>query len=345
VGVIRDKQGNLYGTTVYSGDLSCYGNGGSQPGCGVVFKLDTTGNETVLHTFIGTDGALPEAPVIRDAKGNLYGDTCRGGAYGWGTVFKVDTSGNETVLHSFNNGNGDGWGNSGSLLLDKGNLYGTTYNGGANGYGTVFELSKNGTETLLHSFAGSDGAYPWLTGVIRDANGNLYGTTYQGGAYGYGTVFELSNSGQETVLHSFAGGTTDGCYPIGTPVMDHLGNLYGTTNSCGSSNLGTVWKLSKNGTETLLHSFAGSDGAYPQASVIRDAKGNLYGTTQQGGTSGDGTVYELNKQGVVTMLYSFTGLNGNYWVGDLIRDASGNLYGTTNGGGTYGYGMVFELTP
>jgi len=184
-----------------------------------------------------------------------------------------------------------------------------------------------------------------LTGVIRDANGNLYGTTYQGGAYGYGTVFELSNSGQETVLHSFAGGTTDGCYPIGTPVMDHLGNLYGTTNSCGSSNLGTVWKLSKNGTETLLHSFAGSDGAYPQASVIRDAKGNLYGTTQQGGTSGDGTVYELNKQGVVTMLYSFTGLNGNYWVGDLIRDASGNLYGTTNGGGTYGYGMVFELTP
>jgi len=143
VGVIRDAEGNLYGTTVYSGDLSCVNeNGGDEPGCGVVFKLDTTGNETVLHTFIGTDGALPEAPVIRDAKGNLYGDTCRGGANGWGTVFKVDTGGNETVLHNFNRGNGDGWGTSGPLLLDKGNLYGTTYNGGANGYGNGIRVEQ-----------------------------------------------------------------------------------------------------------------------------------------------------------------------------------------------------------
>jgi uncharacterized repeat protein (TIGR03803 family) len=341
-GVIRDKQGNLYGTTVYSGDLSCVNdNGGNQPGCGVVFRLDTIGNETVLHTFIGADGALPEAPVIRDAKGNLYGDTCRGGTYGWGTVFKVDTSGNETVLHSFNT-IGDGWGNTGGLLLDKGNLYGYTYNGGAYGYGTVFELD-GGTETLLFNFNFSDGAYPYLTNAFMDKEGNLYGTTYAGGAYGYGTVFELSTSGQETVLHSFAGGTTDGCNPIGTPAMDNEGNFYGTTNSCGSSNLGTVWKLSKNGTETLLHSFAGSDGAYPYAGVLRE-RGNLYGTTGAGGIYNFGTLFELNKKGVLTVLHSFTGADGSD-PGSLLKDKQGNLYGTADSGGTYGYGTVFELTP
>lgn len=178
-----------------------------------------------------------------------------------------------------------------------------------------------------------------------DKNSNLYGTTYQGGAYGYGTVFELSSSGQETVLHSFAGGTADGCYPIGTPAVDKEGNLYGTTNQCGSSNSGTVWKLSKKGTETILHSFVGSDGAYPYAGVIRVAKGNLYGTTQQGGAYGYGAVYELNKKGALTVLHSFVGTDGALPQAPLIQDAEGNFYGTAFNGGAYGYGTVFKVTP
>jgi uncharacterized repeat protein (TIGR03803 family) len=187
-GLDRDSAGNLYSTTV----------SGGASGDGVVFKLDTTGAETVLHSFTGADGANPDAGVIRDAAGNLYGTTVSGGASGYGTVFKLDTGGTETVLYSFKGG-ADGSGPEAGLIRDPaGNLYGTTYGGGTC-CGVIFKVDTAGTETVLYSFSGgADGAYP-AAGLIKDAAGNLYGTTYSGGitqgncalSGGCGVVFML----------------------------------------------------------------------------------------------------------------------------------------------------------
>jgi uncharacterized repeat protein (TIGR03803 family) len=203
----------------------------------------------VLYSFIGgNDGKYPEAGVIQDAKGNLYGTTSYGGASCYcGTVFVLDTHGTETLLHSFAGGT-DGVDPYAGLLMDaKGNLYGTTSEGGTSGYGAVFKLTKAGKETVLYSFCPEgypctdDGASPYA-GLVMDAKGNFYGTTGSGGTSGYGTVFKLSKSGKESVLYSFTG--LDGENPyLGFLLMDAKGNLYGTTSYGGSDGYGTVWKL------------------------------------------------------------------------------------------------------
>ncbi len=265
----------------------------------------------------------------------------------------------ETILHSFGVPPDGEYPEAGLIMDTNGNFFGTTAHGGTAGYGTVFELAKGTnsyTETILHSFgSGTDGQNP-RAGLIMDANGNLYGTTSNGGTAGYGTVFELAPSNgsyTETVLHSF-GATPDGQYPEAGLIMDASGNLYGTTSDGGTAGgYGTVFELAKGAsgyTETVLHSFgSGTDGQYPEAGFIMDASGNLYGTTYQGGSSGYGTVFELVKGAsgyTETVLNSFTGTNGQYPEAGLIMDASGNLYGTTYGGGTAGgYGTVFEITP
>jgi len=335
--LLRDAAGNLYGTTEVGGS-----------GNGVVFKVDTSGKETVLYSFTGgADGGYPFAGVVRDKSGNLYGTTEAGGSSALGTVFKVDTSGTETVLHSFAGGTTDGCYPYGGLLRDKaGNLYGTTADCGASSVGTVFKIDTSGAETVLHSFTVSDGGYPFYTSLLMDKKGNLYGVTSSGGTSGEGVVYKLSKSGTLTVLHSFTGGATDGCYPYGTPAMDKKGTLYGTAEACGSSSEGIVWKVSKTGTETVLHSFAGgsSDGGYPLAGVIMDAKGNLYGDTELGGTSSLGTVYKLSKTGTLTLLHSFAGSDGEIPFDDLIRDAKGTLYGTTEGGGSSSVGTAWKIT-
>jgi uncharacterized repeat protein (TIGR03803 family) len=338
-GLVRDSAGNLYGTT-YEGGAS---------GSGTVYRVDTSGTETVLYSFSGANGGYPFAGLVRDSSGNLYGTTYAGGTSGYGTVFKVDSGGTGTVLYSFAGGTTDGCNPAGGLLRDKaGNFYGTTSYCGTSDLGTVFKLSKSGKETVLHSFGGapSDGAYPAFQNLLMDKKGNLYGVTEDGGTDGQGVAYVLSPSGTLTLLHSFAGGTTDGCYPLGTPAMDPKGNLYGTAEGCGSSSFGIVWKVSKKGTETVLHNFAGgtTDGANPIAGLIRDAKGNLYGDTNAGGTSSFGTVYELNKKGV-TLLHSFAGTDGSYPFGGVIRDAKSNLYGTTVQGGSGSYGTVWKLKP
>jgi uncharacterized repeat protein (TIGR03803 family) len=186
-GVIRDAAGNLYGTTQFGGDRTC--------GCGTVFKLDTSGKESVLYSFTGKGGGgqFPQAGVIRDAAGNLYGTTFVGGAFNNGTVFKLNSAGKDSVLHSFKGQKADGANPSAGLIRDAaGNLYGTTQSGGALNGGTVYELSATGKESLLYSFtSGADGGFP-LAGVIRDAAGNLYGTTQSGGTSGFGTVFKIA---------------------------------------------------------------------------------------------------------------------------------------------------------
>ncbi len=337
--LIRDAVGNLYGTTYYAG----------ASGYGTVFKVNKKGVETVLYNFTGgADGGYPFAGLIRDKVGNLYGTTYYGGATGYGTVFKVDKKGTETVLYSFTGGTTDGCYPYQGVVQDKtGNFYGTTESCGASSNGTVFKLSKKGTLTLLHSFAGgtSDGAAPLYGSLLMGKNGNLYGVTEAGGATGQGTVYKLSKKGTETVLYSFAGGTTDGCYPFGSVALDKTNNVYGTAESCGASSAGIVWKVNKKGTETVLYNFTGgADGAYPLAGVILDATGNLYGDTEVGGASGLGAVYKLSKKGTETVLHSFAGSDGEIPLGGVIRDAKGTLYGTTADGGSGGYGVVWQIT-
>jgi len=268
------------------------------------------------------------------------------------------------VLHAFTGGNRDGCNPSGRLLRDKsGNLYGTTTYCGARGYGTVFKIDPSGRETLLHSFGFSDGTYPAWTSVIMDDRGNFYGTAENGGGSGCnggrgcGTVWRLNKNRSLTVLYSFAGGTTDGCYPLGIPIMDTKGNLYGTAEECGSHNVGIIWEVNQEGTETILHNFAGTgrgsnDGGFPTSGVIMDRDGNLYGTTPYGGTDNLGTVYRLNASGTLTLLHSFAGYptDGDYPMGGLNRDVNGNFYGTTSEGGSeqcnnLGCGTVWKLTP
>jgi uncharacterized repeat protein (TIGR03803 family) len=245
-GLIVDTLGNLYGTTW---------DGGTNDS-GTVFKLSPSGTETILYSFCPQqpscpDGYYPTSGVVMDPNGNLYGTTSFDGAHNGGTVFEVSQNGTETTLYSFCTQPhcADGTHPIAGVILDtKGNLYGTTSNGGAKSKGTVYEISPNGTETVLHSFclkppACTDGAHP-KGGVILDAAGNIYGTTYSGGAYGYGAVFEITPSGTETVLHSFnpANGT-DGSYPYAGVVMDTKGNLYGTTYSGGANGGGTVFQV------------------------------------------------------------------------------------------------------
>jgi uncharacterized repeat protein (TIGR03803 family) len=309
-----------------------------------------TYTETVLHSFtLPPDGANPTAGLVRDAKGNLYGTTYRGGASSSGTVFKVDPTGEETLLYTFSGGADGKHPNAGLVRDAAGNFYGTTSSGGASGIGTVFKLSKTGKETVLHSFAGypTDGASPYA-GLILDGAGNLYGTTTSGGASDEGTVFKLDSSGQESVLYSFRG-DPDGANPFAALVQDAAGNLYGTTfyggtyERCGGYGCGTVFELKASGKEEVLFDFTSMEGSWPYSNLVLDSA-ILYGTTEAGGDEGYGTAFSL-KAGVVTVLHSFTGAGGDGespYAG-LIRDAKGNLYGTTSRGGAFGDGMAFKL--
>jgi uncharacterized repeat protein (TIGR03803 family) len=283
-------RGNLYGTTV---------EGGTDNIDGTVFELKHTTKgwtETILHSFGASgDGSQPYCALTLDTAGNLYGTTNVGGAYNQGTVFEVTPSGMETILWSFGSGT-DGANPLAGVVRDAaGNLYGTTANGGAYGYGAVFELTPSRTEKILHSFDvnGADGAYP-VARLLR-YKGNLYGTTANGGAYGDGTLFEVTLSGTETILHSFANNDIDGINPYAGLTL-YNGNFYGTTANGGGIGgvAGIVFEMTASGTETILHVFGGNpDGAFPWGGVVFDKSGNLYGTTFSGGANGVGTVFRV----------------------------------------------------
>jgi uncharacterized repeat protein (TIGR03803 family) len=305
--LIKDSSGAFYGTTVYGGEV----NSACSSGCGLVFKVDLSGTETVLYRFTGgADGANPYSELIRDAAGNLYGTTSAGGDLscytnvGCGTVFKLAPSGTLTVLHAFSGG-ADGASPQAGLIRDgNGNFYGVALNSETI-FGTIFKLSPTGKETILHTFskqsAPKEGADPKTT-LVRDAAGNLYGSTFDGGPLNYGTAFKLNPAGKLTVLHAFTGGK-DGGNPAGL-VRDAAGNLYGVAEVGGhssgacSSGCGTIFELKPSGgkwTTAVLHTFTGypSDGANSFATLLRDKSGHLYGTTYAGGTVDFGIVFKL----------------------------------------------------
>ena len=333
-----------------------------------------------LHVFKGgEDGAFPQASLVFDSTGSLYGTTAEGGGSctpGWacGVVFKLtpDLNGDwkESLLYTFT-GDVDGSVPIAPLIFDAGgNLYGTTEYGGCPGWnscGTVFQLVPNAngswTQTVLYAFGGGAGGHLPTGGLVFDKAGNLYGTTWYGGVpAGCGTVFELApNPGggwTESVIHAFTGcvNGNDGVAPRGELILDSAGNLYGITTfgGAGASASGTVFELVSNAdgswTEKMLHSFTGGrDGAYPFSGLIWDASESLYGTAEEGGAYGNGTLFKLaptsNGSWTFQVLHQFTGgKDGANPFARLIFDAAGNLYGATSGGGAHGYGVVFKLT-
>jgi uncharacterized repeat protein (TIGR03803 family) len=379
-GLTRDDAGSIYGTTAVGGGGKCTGG----TGCGTAFKLGKTGKQVWLYEFNGRNGDIPYSDLLRDSSGNLLGLAGGGGdlgcnpPYGCGAVFRLDETGHrEKVLHKFTGPPDDGEGPYGSFVEDgPGNTYGATSQGGFDSLGTVFEINAAGKETVLHTFTGppeggGDGSFP-EGGVIRDAAGNLYGVTFQGGAFGPGAVYEVDSSGSEKLLYSFSG-SSDGGYPSSTLLLDSQGNLYGTTQAggngqCGGTGCGVLFELSPQSggswTEKVLYTFcslpACMDGERPlDGPLVMDAMGNLFGTTIFGGQrrncNGDacGVVFKLDPQGKETVLYSFTGgADGALPVAGLILDGRGNIYGTTQEGGDLkcqptfgGCGVVFKISP
>jgi uncharacterized repeat protein (TIGR03803 family) len=262
------------------------------------------------------------------------------------------------VLHVFEDGSDGATSNAPVIVDASGDIFGTALQGGANNYGVVFEIAADGTESILYSFAGGNDGNKPEAGLLEDAGGNLYGTTYFGGPDDKGTAFKLAPDGSETVLHAFAGG--DGGNPQASLIADASGNLYGTTTEgggagCDGTGCGVIFEIAANGAFTVLHSFAGaSDGAYPMAQLTADGKGNLYGTGAGGGEHGDGTVFKLTPGGKLKVLHAFAG--GGDGLGPqagLIMDGAGDFYGTTRNGGhatarlcsTIGCGTIFRLAP
>jgi uncharacterized repeat protein (TIGR03803 family) len=299
-GVILDPQGNLDGTTVAGGNGgTCTGDG-----CGVVFQLKSS-VESVLYSFTGgNDGFGPGGGLVFDTAGNLYGTTPDGGAHSQGVLYQVSRNGKhwrEIVLHAFSGGKDGGVGSLGSLLIDaSGNLFGVTEVGGAHGAGTVFELPATSKKMItLYAFKGTPDAASPYGGLVADAHGNLYGTTYYGGAHGLGTAYELVRNAQgkyrERVLYSFQGGA-DGSSSTSTLVFGASNELYGTTSAGGGTcDCGTIFKVSAaSGKESVLHRFgAGTDGAYSYYGLTKATNGVLYGTTVAGGSFNQGTVFEF----------------------------------------------------
>ena len=305
---------------------------------------------THLFSFSGPDGADPSANLT-DVKGTLYGTTAAGGSgrcksnAGCGTVFKITTSGKERVLYSFRVHPSDGARPYAGLINVDGALYGTTSQPG-----TVFKMTTSGTETVLHHFyGGTDGSYP--TTALTDVNGTLYGTTENGGSdFQSGTVFQITTSGGEKVLHRFNGNSGDGANPNAS-LIDFNGELYGTTTFGGQNLSGTAFTITTSGNETVLDSFKGYHGESPFAGLT-DVNGTLYGTTYVGGRAGRGTVFKIMSSGAETVLFSFGGADGAYPRAGLTN-INGTLYGTTYAGGgskcyilygPAGCGTVFKIT-
>jgi uncharacterized repeat protein (TIGR03803 family) len=350
----------------------------------------TASAETVVYTFTGGGhGSVPIGGLIADSSGALYGTTGEGGALGMGTVFKLTPptiaggTWTEHVLYSFTGGSDGGNPQAGVVLDASGTLYGTTYQGGECGLGTVFAVSRNGTgwqETVLHSFgcgveSKTDGRFP-VAGLTANTTGTgYYGTTNLGGIHDGGTVFSLTppivsgGQWQETVLYSFGGfggsGASDGFFPWASVIVDASGVLYGTTAQGGPTDEGAVFSLTPpaasgdHWTENVLHFFGGgNDGAFPYAALIADMTGALYGTTNQGGDPscggsgyGCGTVFNLTPPSEAggawseTILYSFDGSAGAMPYSPLTAGSNGTFYGTAFEGGTRGFGTVFKLIP
>jgi uncharacterized repeat protein (TIGR03803 family) len=328
-----------------------------------------TNSTTVIYSFAGDeDGEYPSTELVRDSAGNLYGTSVLGGDFGSGTVFEVSPSGTHTILYSFTSG-ADGGQPYGGVTLDaEGNLYGTAVTGGSGGAceggcGVAYKLTNVGgtwTQGVLHNFTGGDDGSGPGAGLTLDAQGNLYGMTPTGGAYGFGTIYQLHPKQQGgryrfRVVHAFTGGVDGSSASVGRLIFDPDGNLYGAATVGGAYGNGVVFQLhQRDGSWKLrtLYSFMGKPNAgFPYGGLVFDGAGNLYGTTYYDGANDFGSVYQLaprlHGSWKERVLYSFqNGTDGAFSISNLVFDADGNLYGTTSEGGAPGCscGTVFKMT-
>ena len=308
-----------------------------------------------LVNFDGTDGFYPELmSLVQGTDGDFYGTTSEGGVVstgcpsGCGTVFKISREGKLTTLHSFNGADGS-LPYAGLVQATNGDFYGTTESGGANGYGTIFKMTADGALSTLHSFNGSDGSYPYA-GLVQAADGKFYGTTVEGGASnscvgGCGTVFQITPGGRLTTLYSFCSlpSCTDGWTPTGGLVQANSGDFYGTTESGGANNLGTVFQIAKGIMLMTLHSFNGTDGSNPLAGLVQSTSGDFFGTTTAGGAHQRGAIFKISAGGRLTTLHSFDNTDGYFPDAGLLQATDGSFYGTTYGGGAGDDGTVFKI--
>jgi uncharacterized repeat protein (TIGR03803 family) len=375
-GLLLATDGNFYGTT-YAGGTS----GNCQGGCGTVFRITPGGTLTTLHSFDFFDGASPTAALVQGTDGNIYGTTYGGGANQYyGTVFKITPSGTFTSLYSFcaqSNCVDGAMPYAGLVRASDGNFYGTTLEGGSHtgcslgsgSCGTVFKITPGGALTTLYNFCAqpscADGGNPYA-GLVQASDGNFYGTTFERGANGYGTVFKITPAGTLTALYSFCSQTNcaDGQYPYAGLVQATDGNLYGSTSAGGGGAYhqgGTVFKITPSGTQTTIYNFCSqpncTDGDSSVARLVQASDGTLYGTTLHGGAfcvqnSGCGTVFRITPSGTLTTLHSFDDTDdGKTPFGGLVQASDGNFYGTATYGanpactaGLHGCGTVFRLT-
>ena len=344
--------GNFYGATLSGGSANL----------GTVFRLAADGSVTTLHAFRAGHGAAhPSGQLVLLSDGSIAGAGDRADGKDGTVIFKLSPSGRASVLHRFGRNDPAGMTLTGGVAKGADDsLYGATSSGGRYGCGTLFHLTKTGTVEILHDFAGSannDGCSPGFTVPLLDAQGDIYGTTYQGGFSGAGVVYKRAADGTYGLVHDFDNfpGHGDGAAPTGPLLRDAQGNLYGTTESGDPAGAegGTVWRLAPSGGMSLLHKFSGAvtfdhDGSDPTGGVTLDAEGNLYGTTRVGGDANLGTVFKIAPDGRERVLHVFNVVDGIQPVPAPTLDAQGNLLGTTalcgiDGSGGCQQGTVFKL--
>ncbi|MGO8672197.1 MAG: beta strand repeat-containing protein, partial [Capsulimonadaceae bacterium] len=350
--LIEASNGSFYGTTT----------DGGAAGEGTIFQITPSGNETILHSFgdgsVTNDGANPNVGLVLGSDGNLYGSTFNGGSSGSGVVFCITSAGVVTILHNFGDGSvtDDGLHPDCRLIqASDGNYFGVTAQGGTANSGTVYQITPAGVLNILHNFGdgtvANDGTNP--QGIIQGTDGNIYGTTWNGGLAGDGVVFRMTSVGAVDILHSFQDRTVanDGANPDSGVMQASDGNFYGTTYYGGSIGDGVVYQITPAGATTILHSFQdGSvayDGSYPVEVLVQGTDGNLYGTTWAGGYANEGTAFRMGLSGNETVLHGFgdgsvRNDGANIWP-QLIQGSDGTLYGTSYNGGSAGAGTFFRI--
>jgi len=337
--IIEGIDGNFYGVTDSGGiDASA----GGEYDEGALYRITSAGVTTVLHSFgNGSDGAFPEGNLIQ-YMGNFYGVTYSGGSYGFGTIYKITPSGNETVVYNFPGGAAGSAPTSGLTVGNDGNLYGVTTQGGTNSVGVFYQLTAAEVFTPLYSFGtnANDAINP-AHGLILGEDGNFYGISYSGGSSNLGALYQITPSGTESVWWSFKGGGSDGANP-GSPLIKGLdGYIYGTTNSGGSNNNGTFFRITASGTESVLYNFGvtSNDGKVPAFLVI-GSDGNFYGVTELGGAVASGTIFQITSNGAEKIVYSFASNTGKKF--GLIQASDGHFYGACGSAAGTG-GEVFKF--
>ncbi|HXC05310.1 MAG TPA: choice-of-anchor tandem repeat GloVer-containing protein [Bacteroidia bacterium] len=338
--LLQAGNGKLYGMT----------SGGGTYGGGAILECSTGGTMSLMHSFRGnnTDGGQPHGNLIQGKDSLLYGMTYGGSSPFNGTVFSCSTGGLFSLMHVFNPGMTDGGNPYGSLIQARdGKLYGMTFAGGPISLGTIIRCTTSGSESLFALFGTNVYGYTPVGTPIKGNDGNLYGMTYLGGAYGEGTIFQYTSSGTMKVVHTFTGSSSDGMMPYGSLIQASDGNLYGMTLGGGTNNWGVIFKCSTTGNFSVLHSFTGgsADGEDPYGSLIQASDGNLYGMTQMGGYGG-GIIFQCTTGGVLTVLHAFKedSTDGGAPYGSLIQGTDGKLYGMTQYGGVAGNGVIFKCS-